>query len=128
MTTYTASAAAPGYRWRRQAPLLSALSPLADRSEPVLRNKQIFVRRASGAAPLRAPLPSPHEPLLRNKPILGHSRPATNPHYETNPFSAQPKLLDCGAQPGISPWAKVRFARRQASLVESLPSSVMYPV
>ncbi len=105
MTTHTASAAAPGYKWRRQAPLLSARSSLACGEEPFLRNKQIF---RHCAVPPRTPITkqthfrtpgfrrrpsagaaavSPQTPL-RNKPILGHCCRATNSHYETNPFSA----------------------------------------
>ncbi len=84
MTTHTAFAAAPGYKWRRQAPLLSARSSLACGEEPFLRNKQIF---RHCAVPPRTP--------ITKQTHFRHCCRATNSHYETNPFSALPKLRLC---------------------------------
>ena len=80
MTTYTASAAAPGYKGRRQAPFSPPVvrwrtdpSPFCEtnpspsrlsRREPPERNKPIFVRRASGAAALLRTFQNETNPFL----------------------------------------------------------------
>ena len=86
MKPQTVSAAAPCYKWPRQAPLFSARSPLAGGSDPFSRNQQSFrhCRPAANSQNETNPFLYAGPPA---PPLCGrHCRLATKPHYETNPF------------------------------------------
>ncbi len=82
MTTYIPSAAAPGYKWRRQA------SP----SPPVVRLRvdlnRFYETNPFSSAGLPA-LPSRHKLPERNKPILGHDLPSRSPITKQTHFGTQ---------------------------------------